>query len=163
TRWRRVVPGSSACTSGRPSLLPTLEDLDRVALGERHHGTLLVGAPALRIAPALELAASVHRVDRDHPDLPDRLNGLLDLRLVRVRADDEGVRVLLDPGVGLLGHDRADDDVARRLHADPSSASPGSAADAAAGAVASGSAVRRASSASSASPVNTTRSARSKA
>src|SRR5436190_9335645 len=97
-------------------LLPRLEDLDRVALGERHDRALLVAPLALRVPATLHLARSMQRVHRGHPDVPDRLDGLLDLGLVRPSVHEERVGVLLQAGVGLLRHHRADDHVARRLH-----------------------------------------------
>src|SRR5581483_11932568 len=59
------------------ALLPRLEDLDRVALGERDDRSLLVGPLALREPPPLDLATAVERVDREDADVPDLLNGLL--------------------------------------------------------------------------------------
>src|SRR3954452_22113608 len=101
----------------RPWLLPCLEDLDGIALGERDDRALLVGALADGPAAALELALAPERVHRRDAHVPDRLDGLLDLGLVRPGIDQEGVAVQLEPGVGLLRHHRADDHVAWRLHA----------------------------------------------
>src|SRR5206468_138011 len=109
-----------------------LEDLDVVARGERHDRALLVGALAGHVALPLGLALAHHRVDREHVDVPDLLDRLLDLGLVRVRADQERVPVAFQARVRLLAHHRADDHVARRLHsASPSSepASPASSSE----------------------------------
>src|SRR3972149_3913 len=156
-RYRRLLPpprcGRLVLANGH-RLLPCLEDLDRIAGGERDDRALLVGALALRPAAALRLAPAVQRVHGGHTNVPDLLDRLLDLRLVRARVDEERVRVLLDPRVGLLAHDRADDDVARGLH----SASPPS-ASAAGSAFAGASAGALPSTVSSASCVNSTRSA----
>src|SRR5687768_2348925 len=65
------------------SLLPRLEDLDAVALGERDHRALLVGSLALGEAAALHLPPAVQRAHGGHLDVPDLLDRLLDLRLVR--------------------------------------------------------------------------------
>src|SRR5439155_6924861 len=104
------------CTCDLPWLLPGLEDLDRVALGEGDDGALLVGAFALRVAAALDLSTTHQRVDGEDLDVPDLLDRLLDLRLVGAIVDEERVRVALQPRVGLFGDDGADDDVAGRLH-----------------------------------------------
>src|SRR5262245_25972951 len=97
-------------------LLSRLEDLDAVALGELDDRALLVGALAQRVPATLDLAGAVQRANRGHLDVPDRLDGLLDLGLVRPRVHEERVGVLLQAGVGLLAHDRADDDVSGGLH-----------------------------------------------
>src|SRR3990170_7638152 len=62
--------------------LDPLENLDRVALGERHNR--LLPAPRLgdACAHAALLAAHVHRVDVSNVDLERRLDGVADLRLV---------------------------------------------------------------------------------
>src|SRR3990172_1706712 len=93
-----------------------LEDLDGIALGERDDRPLLVGLLAGDEPALLDLAAPdqcVHVHDLDVPYLLDRL---FDLGLVRVGMHEEGVAVLLEPRVGLLGDDRPDDDIARALH-----------------------------------------------
>src|SRR5262249_30141811 len=59
---------------------------------------------------------AVHGVDRDDPDVPDLLDGLLDLGLVGSLVHQERVAVALQAGVRLLGDHRAHDDVARALH-----------------------------------------------
>src|SRR3954451_10319296 len=96
-------------------LLEALEALeDRDGLTRRHlDDRLLPGPRAARgLAAALGLGLHRHRVDLDDVDVEERLDGLADLRLVGVRVDPE--RVLLRGGehVGLLAHDRADDDLA---------------------------------------------------
>src|SRR5690606_5886622 len=45
-------------------------------------------------------------------DVEDLLHGDLDLGLVRARVHDERVLALVEQPVGLLGHDRCDQDVA---------------------------------------------------
>src|SRR4029453_3792757 len=116
------------------ALLPRLEDLDAVALGELDDRALLVGALAERVAATLDLAGAIQRPDRDHLDVPDHLDGLLDLGLVRPGVDQERVGVLLQARVRLLAHHGPDDHVARRLH----SASPPASASVVASASASG-------------------------
>src|SRR4029450_4264757 len=102
------------------TLLPRLEDLRAVALGGLADRALLIGALAERVAAPLDLAGAIQRPDRDHLDVPDHLDGLLDLGLVRPGGDQERVGVLLQARIGLLAHDRPDDHVAGGLH----SASP---------------------------------------
>src|SRR5437588_1176690 len=104
--------------------LPRLEDLDLVARGESDDGPLLVGALSLHEPLALHLALARHRVDREDVDVPDLLDGLLDLGLAGIRGHEEGVLVRLQASVGLLRHDGADDDVPRALHDSSSSPSP---------------------------------------
>src|SRR5581483_8991263 len=135
------------------ALLPRLEDLDGVSLGERDDRPLLVGPLALREPAPLDLAAAVERVDREDADVPDLLDRLLDLGLVGVPVDEERVHVPLQAGVRLLRDDGADDDVAGGLHARASSSSP---SDRTASAAPS---ARRPSRTSSAACVNSTRSA----
>ena len=78
---------------------------------------VLVGGSTRGETATLRLALAVQGVDREHADVPDLLDRLLDLGLVRTRVHEERVDVALDARVGLLRHDRADDDVAGRLHA----------------------------------------------
>src|SRR6266508_1844197 len=93
-----------------------LEDLDVVALGEGDDGSLLVGPAARDVPLPLHLALAHQGVHGQDPDVPDLLNRFLDLGLVGVGADQEGVPVPLQAGVGLLGDDRPDAHVACGLH-----------------------------------------------
>src|SRR5919106_4442738 len=97
-----------------PSARPAAEHVDRPAfLGERDDGALGVLALAVAGAGALALARAVQRVDAEHLDPEHLLNGDLDLGLVRVRPDQEGVLALLEQPVALLRHHRREQDVAR--------------------------------------------------
>src|SRR6476469_2165026 len=87
------------------------EDVDR-ALAEGDDRALGVLALADAEPRATGLALAVHGVDRVDLDAEDLLDGDLDLGLVRARVDDEGVLALVQEPVGLLGHDRRDQDVA---------------------------------------------------
>src|SRR5918999_375627 len=69
------------------ALLPRLEDLDAVALGEGDHRALLVRALADRPASPLDLPLAVQSPDRGHAYVPDLLDRLLDLGLGRARVD----------------------------------------------------------------------------
>src|SRR5581483_1430864 len=84
----------------------TAEDVDAVALDQRHDGALGVLALAEAGARALALALPVQRVDVGDLDREDRFHGLLDLRLVGVRRHDERVLVLVEEAVALLRDDR---------------------------------------------------------
>src|SRR5205085_2100596 len=68
---------------------------------------------ALERAAALRLRLHLDDVHALHLDLEELLDGLADLRLVRILVDAEGVLVLRDLLVALLGDDRADQDLAR--------------------------------------------------
>src|SRR6056297_349812 len=104
-----------------PGLQPGVEQLDLVAFCHRDDGALGVGTLPDDQAAALALARPVHRVDAQHLHLEDALDRLLDLGLVRPRIHDEGVLVLVEEAVGLLGDHGAVDDVAGVLHADATS------------------------------------------
>src|SRR5919107_391677 len=96
-------------------LLEALEALeDRDGLTRRHlHDRLLPRARrAARVAAALRLALDGHRADLDDVDVEQLLDGLADLRLVRARVNPERVLVGGREHVGLLAHDRPDDDLA---------------------------------------------------
>src|SRR3954447_7859451 len=95
-----------------------LEQVDAVALGEGDDRPLGVGtgAEGAGAAVALALALAVERVHAEHLDVEDRLDGVADLGLAGVGVDAERVDVLVEQGVGLLAHDRLDDDVAGILH-----------------------------------------------
>src|SRR6478672_1193369 len=90
----------------------TSEDVDAVTLGEADDRALGVGTLAHAVAGATRLALAVDRVDRGDLDVEDLLDRDLDLGLVGVRVDDEGVLVGVEEAVALLRHDRRDQDVA---------------------------------------------------
>src|SRR5215203_3994761 len=87
------------------------EDVDR-ALAEGDDRALGVLALADAEPGATGLALAVHRVHGVDLDAEDLLDGDLDLGLVRAGVDDEGVLALVEQPVGLLRHDRRDQDVA---------------------------------------------------
>src|SRR5204863_2700133 len=128
------------------------EDRDRVALGEGDDGPLGVGARAVAASAAVALALplAVHGVHIGDPHVEDGLDRVADLDLVGVAGDDERVDVLVERGVRLLRHHRADDDVAGVLVAH--AASPVSASSAA------GLSPNRATAASSVALLNTSQS-----
>src|SRR3954451_11424394 len=111
----------SACACGSPLLgaLQALEDRDRVALADLDDG-LLPGAGAARgVAPALGLGLHARGADLEHLDVGEELlDGLPDLRLVRLLVHAERVLAELGEHEGLLGDDRADHHLAG-LHQDP--------------------------------------------
>src|SRR5262249_33463903 len=81
-------------------------------------GALGVLALAVAGAGPLALALPVDRVHAVHSDVEDLLHGDLDLGLVRVRADQERVLVLVQQPVALLRDHRGQQDVPRvRAHA----------------------------------------------
>src|SRR6476620_1139083 len=92
----------------------TPEDVDRAFL-QGDDGALGVLALADAEAGATGLALAVQRVDRVDLDAEDPLDRDLDLGLVGPRVDDEGVLALVEQPVGLLRHDRREQDVARVL------------------------------------------------
>src|SRR4029450_3297367 len=89
------------------------EDLDRVAGAQLHDGLLparpraSVQAAPLRLRLHLE---DVHALDLHVEQL---LDGLADLRLVRVRMVSERVLVVVDLRVRFLGHDRREQNLVR--------------------------------------------------
>src|SRR3954467_2280799 len=87
------------------------EDVDRAFL-EGDDRALGVLALAQTEAGATGLALAVQRVDRVHLDVEDALDRDLDLGLVGPRVHDEGVLALVEQSVGLLRHDRREQDVA---------------------------------------------------
>src|SRR3954451_4365791 len=89
------------------------EQLDVIVRVERDDGPLGVGplAHAEGAPVALALALAVERVHLHDAHAEDRLDGVVDLGLGRVRVHAERVDVLLEQRVGLLRHDRLDDDV----------------------------------------------------
>src|SRR3954467_15985731 len=101
------------------------EGLDTVTVSQLDHRAL--GRLALTEARpgALALALAVRGVHGQHVHVEDLLDRDLDLGLVRVRADEERVPVLVENAVALLGDHGRDDDVARvgnGGHLSPSSA-----------------------------------------
>src|SRR6266545_1161217 len=96
--------------SGRPNLT---EDVDPVARAERHDCALDVAPAAVAESGPLALALPVERVHVGDPDVEHLLDGDLDLCLVGKRVDVEGVLVLVEQAVALLGDDRSEQDVAR--------------------------------------------------
>src|SRR5262249_3883933 len=103
----------SACTCGSPSDLGSFEDLDRLALGMELDDRLLP-ARAHALVDAAPLRLRLHRndVDLENADVEELLDGLPDLRLVRVRMDLERVLALVDHRVALLAHDGCEQDLA---------------------------------------------------
>src|SRR5882757_8884914 len=97
-----------------PSARRSAEDLDRTALlGDRHDRALRIFALAVTAAGALALARAVERVHADDLDLEHLLDGDLDLGLVCVRRDQEGVLPLFEQSVALLRDHRRDQYIAR--------------------------------------------------
>src|ERR1700761_2806415 len=96
-----------------PRLRRRAEQFDRLAAGRQRHDGALGALPLAESRPgALALALAVCGVHRGHLDREDLLDRDLDLRLVRVRVDQERVDVVIDQAVGLLRDDRGQDDVA---------------------------------------------------
>src|SRR3954469_17832046 len=127
----------------RRGIRSAFEQIDLLAGGEGDDGPLGVGPLSVgeRAPVALALAVAVHGVHLFDPHVEDRLDGLADLGAVGVRVDDEGVNARVEQGVGLLRHDRADDDVAGVLHdCSSSSLATATSASAPAGAAGTGSA-----------------------
>ena len=87
------------------------EDLDALALGDRHDGLLPRTGLAGDVAHALGLGLDVQRVDANDVHAEELLDSVLDLVLVGVLGDLERVLVLLHRGVGTLGDDGANDDI----------------------------------------------------
>src|SRR5436190_2386660 len=100
--------------------LQALEDRDGVPRAHLDDGLLPRPRAAGGEPAALGLGLDRHRADVDHADVEERLDGLADLRLVRLGVDAERVLVGRGEDVALLADDRADDHL-RRLH---QSASP---------------------------------------
>src|SRR4051794_35885810 len=100
--------------------LQALEDRDGVPRAHLHDGLLPRPRAAGGEPAALGLGLDRHRADVDHADVEERLDGLADLRLVRLGVDAERVLVGRGEDVALLADDGADDHL-RRLH---QSASP---------------------------------------
>src|SRR3954449_2852896 len=95
--------------------LEALEDRDRVA-GAHLDDRLLPRPRAAGGEPAaLGLGLDGHRAHVDHAHVEERLDGLADLRLVRLGVHAERVLVGRGEHVALLADDGADDHL-RRLH-----------------------------------------------
>src|SRR6478735_473261 len=107
-----VVQSCSSSVSGART-----EDVDR-ALAEGDDRTLGVLALADAETGATALALTVQGVHLVDLDVEDRLDGDLDLGLVRAGVDDEGVLALVEQTVRLLRDDRRDEDVAGVLGVD---------------------------------------------
>src|SRR5215207_3233252 len=92
--------------------LEALEDRDGLAGTHLYHG-LLPGPRAARgDAAALGLGGHLGGAHVDDVHVEQRLDGLLDLRLVRLVVYAERVLLGGRQDIGLLGDDRADDDLA---------------------------------------------------
>src|SRR4051794_10708302 len=113
--WQRARLNCWLC-AGRwrpPSGDRAAEDLDRVARLQADERALGVLALPVAVAGALALALAVGGVHVQYPDVEDLLDRDLDLGLVGLGADQEGVGPLFDQAVALLRDDRRQDDVAR--------------------------------------------------
>src|SRR3954466_6627062 len=123
--YLRIAMSSSSAPQAR-SGDRTSEDVDAVTLGQADDRAL--GVLALADAPrrTARLALAVEGVHGGDLDVEHLLDRDLDLGLVRIRVDDEGVLVVVEQAVALLAHDRRDQHVAVVLvqgaHASPSSA-----------------------------------------
>src|SRR4029453_691401 len=94
-----------------PSGLGSFEDLDRLAGLDLDDRLLPAGLAALDEAAALRLRAHLDHVHALDVDVEQLLDGLPDLRLVRIRVDAERVAVVgLDLLVALLGDHRSEED-----------------------------------------------------
>src|SRR5574337_353477 len=82
---------------GEPLDLGSLEDLDRVAGAQLHDGLLPAGARAAMEAAPLRLGGDLDDVDPLDLHVEQLLDGLADLRLVRVRMDPERVAAARRP------------------------------------------------------------------
>src|SRR5882672_11849380 len=110
------VAGVSGLYLRSGMVLYLLEDLDRLALFQGDESLLPIGSVSRVPALALRLAVHADGAHRLHLHGEDRLDGALDLDLVRVASDLEEVPVLLlaEPGA-LLGDHGASHDGARFL------------------------------------------------
>src|ERR1700744_5144283 len=100
-----------ACGSALLGRLERLEDRNRIALAQLDDGLLPLPRATGGLPAALGLGLHRGGADLDHLDIPQLLDGLADLGLVRLVVDAEGVLAGLGEHEGLLGHDRADDDL----------------------------------------------------
>src|SRR5438874_4070056 len=103
----------SACTSEWPRLgLSPFEDLDRLARLDLDDRLLPAGLAAFDHAAALRLRAHLDHVHALDVDVEQLLDGLPDLRLVRIRVNPERVAVVsLYLLVALLGNHRREQDL----------------------------------------------------
>src|SRR5215468_8699076 len=103
---------------GMMRFLHVLEEVDALALGERHVGLLPGRAAADVAADAARLAEHVERAHLLDLHLEQRLDGVTDLVLVRVapHAEHHVVAGLVDQRP-LLGDQRGSDDVVHARHA----------------------------------------------
>src|SRR4051794_19760646 len=92
--------------------LKALEDRDRLTGSDLDDGLLPRPRAAGGDTTALGLGGDLRGAHLDHVDVEQRLDGLLDLRLVRLVVHAERVLVGRREHVALLGDDRADDDLA---------------------------------------------------
>src|SRR3954464_15025310 len=92
--------------------LQALEDRDGLAGTHLHHGLLPGPGAAGGDAAALGLGGDLGGAHLDDVHIEQRLDGLLDLRLVRLVVHAERVLVGGRQDVALLGDDRADDHLA---------------------------------------------------
>src|ERR1700712_5906927 len=99
--------------SSAPSGAGPAEDVDGFAGPKADQSALRGLALAEAGTSALALALTVERVDAVDLHSEDLLNGNLDLRLVGVGPDDEGVGAFFDQAIALLGDNRGEDDVTR--------------------------------------------------
>src|SRR6266702_6249410 len=107
------------------------EDVNPVALGQGHDGTLGVRPLAVAEPGPAPLALPVEGVHAGHLDPEHLLDRLLDLRLVGAGGDDERVLSLIEKAVALLRHHRTQQDVPGVVdpgHSEPLSANASSAA-----------------------------------
>src|SRR5690349_6095708 len=88
--------------------LEALEDRDGLARRHLHDGLLPGPCATGGVAAALGLGGHGRGADLEHVDVEQALDGLLDLRLVRVGVHAERVLAGRGQHVRLLGHDRAD-------------------------------------------------------
>src|SRR5690606_3166982 len=86
-------------------------DVDRLAFGQADDRLLHVAARVGLALPALGLALGDQRVDAEHLDVEQRLDGRLDRRLGRVVGDAEDDGVILAEQRRLFGDHRSEDHV----------------------------------------------------
>ena len=87
------------------------EQLDGVALGKAHHRLLHLGTLAGEAPHPAGAARRIHGADADDLDVEQMLDGRLDVGLGGPMVHLEGVLVDLDGAGGLLGDQRAADDI----------------------------------------------------
>src|SRR5207302_10392444 len=86
TQYGEALPAISGLEGAE-----ALEDRDRLALAHLHDGLLPRPCATARRAAALGLGLDAERPHLDHVHAEERLDGLADLRLVRVGVDAERV------------------------------------------------------------------------